>query len=425
MEQSLKNHLEILLRRTVEVLPTQEALAERIKKKGKLRVKLGIDPTSTDLTLGHTVVLQKLADFQAMGHTAVLIFGDFTGMVGDPSGRSKARPPLSLEQARENAKTYLEQAGKVLDVERAEIRYNSEWLAPLTMKECVELCSQMTVARMLEREDLGMRFRNQEPIHIHELLYALLQGYDSVAIKCDVELGATEQKFNLLVGRQLMEHFSLEPQIVMTLPILVGTDGVRKMSKSEGNYIAIMDSPADMFGKIMSIPDVIITNYFRLLTDKDEAEIKRMDEEIARAKRGEKSANEHELINEQELINPMDFKLELAELVTERFHAKEHGAGIGKKEREKFIAAFRKRDKEAIAEEIKIPPHLIKDGKVDIVKLLVEIGAVKSARQARRLIAEGAVRVNGVGKNLAELSVELSNGTLIEIGKKKAYRILI
>jgi len=411
VDSSLEKETQFLLRNVVEVLPSREELAQRIKKKGKLRVKLGIDPTSTDLTLGHTIVLQKLRDFQDMGHTAVLIVGDFTGMVGDPSGRNKARPPLSLEQARENAKTYLEQAGRILDIENLEVRYNSEWLASLTMKDCVELCSQMTVARMLEREDLGNRFRNQDPIHIHEFLYALLQGYDSVAIKCDVELGATEQKFNLLVGRQLMEHFGLEPQIVMTMPILVGTDGVKKMSKSVGNYIAILDSPTDMFGKIMSIPDEIVTNYFRLLTDKDEEEIKKMDEEIAKAKRGEKSAN------------PMDFKLELAEMVTERFHAKEHGVGIGKRERERFLSAFREKDKQAIAEDVSIPAHLVRDGKVDLVKLLVEIGAVKSAREARRLINEGAVRLNGKTVPSTDTAIHFSSNDILEIGKKRAYKV--
>ncbi len=419
-----QNELEFLLRRAIEVLPSTQELEKRISKKGKLRVKLGIDPTSTDLTLGHSVVLQKLADFQAMGHTAVLIFGDFTGMVGDPSGRNKSRPPLSLEQAQANAKTYLEQASRVLDVEKAEIHYNSEWLAPLTMKECVELCSQMTVARMLEREDLGSRFRNQDPIHIHEFLYALLQGFDSVAVKCDIELGATEQRFNLLVGRQLMEHFGLEPQIVMTLPILVGTDGAKKMSKSERNYIAILDSPTDMFGKIMSIPDEIIPHYFSLLTDKDEAEIKKMDEEIAKAKRGEKSAN------------PMVFKLELAQMITERFQAQQYGVGIGSRERAKFLSAFASRDKEAIAQDVTIPAHLIKDGKINLVKFLIEIGAVKSAREARRLIKQGAVKLKVEGQRLPikretiELDpdparlVKAAQGpsAILEVGKTSAYK---
>jgi len=412
VELSVEKQLKFLLKRVVEVLPSENELAERIKRKRKLRVKFGIDPTSPDLTLGHTVVLQKLRDFQDAGHTAVLIFGDFTGMVGDPTGRKKARPNLSLEQARENAKTYLEQAGRVIDLKRAEIRYNSEWLSKLTMKECIELCSQMTVARMLEREDLGSRFRENIPIYIHEFLYALLQGYDSVAVKADVELGATEQKFNLLVGRQLMEHYGLEPQIVMTLPILVGTDGVKKMSASEGNYIAILDKPTDMFGKIMSIPDTAITNFFWLLTEISEDELERMKLEIEKALSGKPSTN------------PMEFKLKLAELVVERFWAKEFGEGIGKKEREKFLSAFSKREKRAIAKELKIPPHIIREGKVDIVHLLVEIGAVGSAREARRLLEEGAIRING--KKLAphDIFCEIPEGAVLEVGKKKAWRIV-
>ncbi|OPX22816.1 MAG: tyrosine--tRNA ligase [Planctomycetales bacterium 4484_113] len=390
-----------ILRGVAEILPSEEELAARLKKRGKLRVKLGIDPTHTDLTLGHTVVLEKLRTFQELGHDVIYIIGDFTALVGDPSGRKKARPQLTEEQIRQYAATFREQAGKILDMDKAEVRYNSEWLAKLSMKDCIELCSQMTVARMLEREDFGERYRSETPIYIHEFLYALLQAYDSVAVKPDIEIGATEQKFNLLMGRQLMQHKGLQPQLVLTMPILIGTDGVMKMSKSEGNYIALTDTPQDMFGKVMSIPDGIITHYFRLLTQKGEDEIAAMEKAMA------------------EGANPMDFKLDLAEEITKKFHS------IGKQERDRFIAAFSEGDKEAIAGRISVPPRLIKDGKVDIVRLLVEIGAVKSGNEARRLIAQGAVKIDGKKVNPEDTQLKVLGGELLEIGKKKAYRVAV
>ena len=404
-----------------EILPSEEELAARLKKRGKLRVKLGIDPTHTDLTLGHTVVLEKLRTFQELGHDVTYIIGDFTALVGDPSGRKKARPQLTEEQIRQYAATFREQAGKILDMDKAEVRYNSEWLAKLSMKDCIELCSQMTVARMLEREDFGERYRSETPIYIHEFLYALLQAYDSVAVKPDIEIGATEQKFNLLMGRQLMQHKGLQPQLVLTMPILIGTDGVMKMSKSEGNYIALTDTPQDMFGKVMSIPDGIITHYFRLLTQKSEDEIAAMEKAMA------------------EGANPMDFKLDLAEEITKKFHSESAAVSA----RDDFIRAFSKRDKGAIA----IPIHVYtdQDGTLDIIEFLTARNRVtflkheepagmgkhqswelwdppcSSRNEARRLIKQGAIRLNG--KKIADAGrrIALKRGDRIEIGKKDVY----
>ena len=362
-----------MLRGVAEILPSEDDLAARLKERGKpatagkLRIKLGIDPTHMDLTLGHTVVLEKLRTFQDLGHDVIYIIGDFTALVGDPSGRKKARPQLTEEQIRQYAATFREQAGKILDMDKAEVRYNSEWLAKLTMKDCVELCSQMTVARMLEREDFGDRYRSETPIYVHEFLYALLQAYDSIAVKPDIEIGATEQKFNLLMGRQLMQHFGMEPQMVLTMPILLGTDGVMKMSKSEGNYIALTDTPQDMFGKVMSIPDGIITHYFRLLTQKSEAEIAEMDRllELARVQQPTTKTRPPRR-DQQPTVNPMDFKLDLAEEITKKFH----GQSAAVSARADFIRAFSKRDKEAIAKPVRV--RVSKDDTVGAVDLLTD-----------------------------------------------------
>ncbi|MCD6282623.1 tyrosine--tRNA ligase [bacterium] len=412
-----------------EFLPTEGDLRARIEAKGTLRVKLGLDPTHTDLTIGHAVVLQKLRDFQDLGHTAVLIIGDFTALVGDPSGRSKTRPQLTEADIAEFAETFADQAGHILDMGKVEIRYNSEWLAKLSMRETIELTQKITVARMLERQDFYTRYKGEIPIYVHEFLYALLQGYDSVAVEADIELGGTEQKFNLLMGRHVMPDYGLEPQMVLTMPLLVGTDGVEKMSKSLGNYIALTETPRDMFGKVMSIPDNIIGNYFQLAVGRTADEVKAMERAMEQGQ------------------NPMDFKLDLAEAITARFHSPE----IAKAERDNFKAAFSGRDKEAIAEDIHIRIALKGKEHVQVLDLLTAefepaglmfgegekafersnlLGfktfnkLVSTRNEARRLISQGAVRLNGKAIRDVNSSVAVREGDLLEVGKKKAYRIV-
>jgi len=382
-----------------EFLPSVDDLRARLQAKPKLRVKLGLDPTHTDLTIGHAVVLQKLREFQDLGHTAVLIIGDFTALVGDPSGHSKTRPQLTEEDIAAFAQTFAEQAGRILDIEKAEIRYNSEWLAKLSMRDIIALTQKVTVARMLERQDFSARYRGEIPIHLHEFLYALLQGYDSVAVDADTELGGTEQKFNLLMGRQVMPDYGREPQMVLTMPLLVGTDGVEKMSKSLGNYIALTESPTDMFGKVMSIPDSIIGNYFQLAVGRPQHEIEELERRMAAGE------------------NPMNFKLDLAEAITARFHSLQ----VAQEERARFIAAFSQRDKEAIAEQISVA--LDSDGKASILDLLQKQGLVASRNEARRLAEQGGVKVNGQKITDVNERVPFAPGDLVEVGKKKAYRV--
>ncbi|OGK12272.1 MAG: tyrosine--tRNA ligase, partial [Candidatus Riflebacteria bacterium RBG_13_59_9] len=389
-----------------ECLPSEDDLRARLTKKGTLRVKLGLDPTHTDLTIGHAVVLQKLRDFQDLGHTAVLIIGDFTALVGDPSGRSKTRPQLTEADIAEFAQTFTEQAGSILDMSKAEIRYNSEWLAKLSMRETIELTQKITVARMLERQDFSTRYKGEIPIFVHEFLYALLQGYDSVAVESDIELGGTEQKFNLLMGRQVMPDYGLEPQMVLTMPLLVGTDGVEKMSKSLGNYIALTETPRDMFGKVMSIPDDIIGNYFQLAVGRTADEVAAMERAMEQG------------------ANPMNFKLDLAEAITSRFHSPETAAA----ERDNFIRAFSKRDKEAIAEEVSV---VAKDGVSTVLDLIAlrpardvlsiaEKAGFMSRNEARKLIEQGAVKINGRKFTDPSQHVPIAAGDVIEVGKKRA-----
>src|SRR5580693_2622855 len=296
---------------------------EKSAKTGKpLRVKLGVDPTAPDIHLGHTVVIRKLKHFQEMGHTAVFLIGDFTAMVGDPTGQSETRPPLTREQVRANAQTYLEQVYKILDRERTEVRYNSEWLGDFSGMEIVRLCGHYRLARMLEREDFRSRLTNNQPISVHELLYPLFQAYDSVALKSDVELGATEQKFNLLVGRDIKREYGQESQVAFTMPILVGTDGQRKMSKSLGNYVGITESPTQMFGKLMSISDELMWSYYELLTDFGPPVIVRLKEEVRTG-----------------VLHPMDAKMQLAHNIIAGFHGEE----AARKASDEFDKVYRKR----------------------------------------------------------------------------------
>ena len=376
---------------------------EKSAKTGKpLRVKLGVDPTAPDIHLGHTVVIRKLKHFQEMGHTAVFLIGDFTAMVGDPTGQSETRPPLTREQVNANAETYLGQVFKILDRDKTEIRYNSEWLDKLTSYDIVRLCAKYRVARMLEREDFHTRLTNQQPISMHELLYPLLVAYDSVVLESDVELGATEQKFNLLMGREIQREYGQESQVAFTMPILVGLDGSRKMSKSLGNYVGITETPDQIFGKMMSIPDELMWTYYELVTD-------RTPEEIAKLKSEVSSGSTH----------PMDVKMLLAREVVSGFH----GEAAARKAFEMFQRVFRDRQTPEEA-----PVKNLAAGAPQMIKLLLTtLGLATSVSDAERLVKQGAVEIDGQRIDDPRKEVDLSKGRdfLLRAGKKKFVRVVV
>jgi tyrosyl-tRNA synthetase len=355
-------------------------LAKSIATGKPLRVKLGVDPTAPDIHLGHTVVLRKLKHFQDLGHTAIFLIGDFTAMVGDPTGQSETRPPLTREQVDANAKTYLEQVYKILDPEKTEVRYNSEWLGTMPSQEVVRLCGHYRLARMLEREDFRSRLEKNLPISVHELLYPLFQAYDSVALQSDVELGATEQKFNLLVGRDIQREYAQPSQVALTMPILVGLDGERKMSKSLGNYIGITDAPGDMFGKIMSISDEVMWSYYDLLTDFTEPVIVRLREEVRTG-----------------VLHPKKAKVQLAHTIVAGFH----GEDAAKKAADEFDLVYSKRQ---LPNEIQERPisraqaaqeYAVHDGRMKLSRILDRWELAKSKAEAERLITQGAVEWDG------------------------------
>jgi tyrosyl-tRNA synthetase len=386
----------------VEIIPEDELVKkiERSIKTGKpLKVKLGCDPTKPDLHLGHSVVLRKLRHFQELGHIAVLIIGDFTAMIGDPSGRSKTRPQLSFEETRINGQTYFEQAKKILLPERVEIRYNSEWLGKMTFEDVIRLASKYTVARMLERDDFSKRYKSGEPISIHELLYPLAQAMDSVAIEADVELGGTDQKFNLLVGRDIQREFGQEPQVIITMPLLVGTDGVEKMSKSLDNYIAFNDPPFEMYGKTMSIPDELIYDYFLLTTDLSPTEIENIKKQL-----------------NDPSVNPRDLKRRLAWELVRMYH----GVEEANKAQEEFDKIFVRKEIPEELEEFEIEQG---DGKIRIVELLVQTGLANSKSEAKRLIQLGGVSIDGVKFNDIDATVGLDKSFVIKVGKRKFLKI--
>lgn len=396
------NTIEKLRRKTAEIINESE-LIERIESGKTLRVKLGADPTAPDLHLGHYVVLRKLRDFQELGHQIVFIIGDFTGLVGDPSGRSKTRPSLTHEEIEENAQTYFKQVFKVLDKNKTEVRYNSEWLSKITFEEWFRICSNFTIARILERDDFLNRFKSDVPIYFHEFFYPIMQAYDSVALKADVELGGTDQKFNLLFGRKLLEIRGMQPQVAIIMPLLRGTDGIDKMSKSLGNYIGINEDPDSMYGKTMSIPDSLISEYFYLVLDRDEEEAREIDR----------------LISSQE-VNPMKLKMELARGIVELFHSREDA----QRAEENFVKVFSKRELPEDAEELDATSFAI-DGKVEIVKFLISNGIVSSNSEVKRLVQQGAIKVNQQKVANFKEPVKINNGDVLRIGKKKFFKIVI
>jgi tyrosyl-tRNA synthetase len=392
---------------TVDVLPADDLLQRLVwaRQQGRpLRAKLGVDPTAPDIHLGHTVVLRKLAQFQQYGHTAVLIIGDYTAKVGDPSGRSKLRPRLTEEEINVNATTYVEQAAKVLDMERVELVRNSEWLSPLRMDEVLRLTASTTVARMLERDDFASRYSKNEPISMLEFMYPLLQGYDSVAVKADVELGGTDQKFNLLMGRNIMDAYGLLPQSIMTVPLLVGTDGSMKMSKTYGNYIGVNDAPEDMFGKVMSIPDELMVVYWTLLTGAGHREV----ESIA-----------HRV--EEGSYHPAECKRDLAERIVTLYYDAAAAAGA----RAAFDRVFKDRNRPAEMPEAAIPAECMKDGRVWLPRLMVDLKLASSKGEARRLIQQGGVKLEDTVVANADLEYlpEDLVGRVIQVGKRRFLRI--
>lgn len=382
------------IRRGAEEILLEHDLVERLKSGRVLRIKAGFDPTAPDLHLGHTVLINKLRQFQQMGHHVLFLIGDFTGMIGDPTGKSATRPTLTKEQVQENATTYQRQIFKILDPDKTEIVFNSSWMGAMSAADLIELASRQTVARMLERDDFSKRYAAHQPIAIHEFLYPLVQGYDSVALKADVELGGTDQKFNLLMGRELQKQYGQPQQTVITMPLLEGLDGVQKMSKSLGNYIGIEEAPDDQFGKLMSISDDLMWRYFDLLSFRPLGEIEQMRAEVQAGR------------------NPRDVKFELAMEIVDRFH----GAGSGEQARERFIARFAKSQ---IPDEL--PEHELTAG-LGVAQALKEIGMVASTSEAFRHIKAGAVRL--AGEVVSDKGAVLAAGEfIIQVGKRRMAKI--
>jgi tyrosyl-tRNA synthetase len=395
----INEQLEIIRRGADEIL-VEDDLVNKLKSGKPLRVKAGFDPTAPDLHLGHTVLINKLKQFQDLGHHVLFLIGDFTGMIGDPTGKSTTRPPLTEFEVAENAKTYQEQIFKILDRDKTEVVFNSHWMQDVGAAGMIKLAASSTVARMLERDDFSKRYGAGQAIAIHEFLYPLIQGYDSVALEADVELGGTDQKFNLLMGRQLQEQHGQKPQVVLTMPILEGLDGVQKMSKSLNNYIGIDDTPNDMFGKIMSVSDELMWRYFELLSFRPMSEIEGFKQEIESGK------------------NPRDIKFLLAEEIIARFHSKEDAVSA----REGFIAQF---SKNKIPDDI--PEFTLEAGAEGmlIANLLKESGLTPSTSEAMRMIKQGAVKLDG--EKITDKSLKVSAGTsgVFQVGKRKFAKVML
>jgi len=389
----IEQDLALIARGTDEITKIEE-LEERLKEGRPLRIKVGFDPTAPDLHIGHTVIINKMRQFQDLGHTVIFLIGDFTGMIGDPTGKSATRKALTPEQVRENAETYASQVFQILDRDKTEIRFNSEWLGELGAEGMIRLAAKYTVARMLERDDFKKRFADNQPIAIHEFLYPLAQGYDSVALECDVEMGGTDQLFNLLVGRQLQGQYGQKPQIIITLPLLEGLDGVQKMSKSLGNYVGITEAPEEMFGKLMSISDDLMWRYFDLLSFRGNEELEQLRADVEGGR------------------NPRDVKFLLCEEIIERFHDRESAVAA----REAFIARFQQGQ---MPEDI--PEKILDSGGegIGLATALTECGLTASNSEAFRMIQQGAVKIDG--ERVADRRMHLDAGFagVLQVGKRK------
>ncbi|MEJ2104025.1 MAG: tyrosine--tRNA ligase [Ignavibacteriaceae bacterium] len=400
----ISEQMDLIKRGTSEIIPEEELVKklERSLREGKpLNIKLGCDPSRPDLHIGHSVVLRKLAQFQSLGHQAILIVGDFTGMIGDPSGRSATRPALTLKETREHGQTYFQQASKILDAKKTKIVYNSEWLGKMSFEDVIKLAAKYTVARMLERDDFTKRYKANEPISIHELLYPLAQAMDSVAIKSDVELGGTDQKFNLLVGRDIQREEGQEPQVILTMPLLVGTDGVEKMSKSYDNYIGISESPKEIYGKTLSIPDNLIYIYFELASDISSSELKEIKKQLDNPK-----------------INPRDIKRKLARTFVRMYHNEE----AAKQAEEEFDRIFIKKEVPDEVEEFMIENN---NSEFNILDLIIKVNFAPSRGEARRLIIQGGVSVNSNKITDPNFKTKLSNGMILKVGKRKFIKFVM
>jgi tyrosyl-tRNA synthetase len=398
---TIDEQLDLLKKGTVDLIREEDLKAklERSAKTRKpLRVKLGLDPTAPDIHLGHTVVIRKLKAFQQLGHTAIFLIGDFTGMIGDPSGKNVTRPPLSRDEINANAETYKKQMFKLLDPEKTELRFNGEWMDKFTAADFVRLTAKTTVKQILERDDFEKRMEEQKPISLHELLYPLVQGYDSVALESDVELGGTDQKFNLLLGRNLQREFAQEPQVIMTTPLIEGLDGVQKMSKSLNNYIGITEPANEMFGKVMSISDELMWKYYELLTDLSSSEISNLRSQI---EKGE---------------NPRNIKVDLAKLIIADFHSKADANAAEGDFNRRFV------QKETPDE---IEERSIAAGSHNLAQLLADAGLAASKGEARRLIEQGGVRINGEKATAANADIAVTpDGVLLQVGKRKFLKLI-
>ena len=389
-----------IIKRGADELLIESELAEKLKTGRPLRVKAGFDPTAPDLHLGHTVLINKLRHFQDLGHHVMFLIGDFTGMIGDPSGKNTTRPPLTREQIMENARTYQDQVFKILDPEKTEICFNSGWIEALGTAGMIKLAASYTVARMLERDDFSKRYRNGQPIAVHEFLYPLCQGYDSVALKSDIELGGTDQKFNLLVGRELQKHYGQTPQCVLMMPLLEGLDGVNKMSKSLGNYVGISESPREIFGKLMSVSDDLMWRYFDLLSFRPNAEIARFKQDVAEGR------------------NPRDLKILLGQEIVARFHS----AQAADDALADFEARFRQG---AIPDDVPEVTLTSVNGELGIAQLLKQAGLVSSTSDALRMIEQGGVKIDGERIEDKKLLLKAGSKLVVQIGKRKFARVIL
>lgn len=404
-QSEVERQLEWIRRGVVEIVPEEELkqkIAQSVASGKPLKVKLGLDPSAPDIHVGHTVVLQKLRQFQQLGHQVQLLIGDFTGRIGDPTGKSETRKQLTEEDVKRNAETYKKQIYKILDPKQTEVYYNSEWLSPLTFADVVELSAKLTVARMLERDDFSKRYASGQPIHIHEFFYPLMQGYDSVALESDIELGGTDQKFNLLMGRTLQKEYGKKTQIAIMLPLLEGLDGVNKMSKSLGNYIGIDEQPNEIYGKAMSIPDELMVKYYELATDISNEELQQLREGLASG-----------------AVHPRDAKMRLAGTFVRMYH----GEAAAKEAEQHFVTVFQQRALPDEIEEIALPASELEGGKIRIVKLLVALGLQSSNSEARRSVQQGGVRINE--QKIDDPNAELTpqDGDIVQVGKRKFAKV--
>lgn len=407
LKMDLSEEMKLIKRGTKEII-TEEELEKKLsnskKTKKPLVIKQGFDPSAPDIHLGHTVGLRKLRHFQDLGHDVYFLIGDFTGMIGDPSGRSATRKQLTPEEVQKNAETYKEQVFKILDPEKTIVEFNSHWLGKLSFVEVIKLCSKYTVARMLERDDFANRFREQKPIGIHEFLYPLMQAYDSIALRADVELGGTDQKFNLLVGRDMQREYGQEPQVIITLPLIEGTDGVEKMSKSLGNYIGINENSYDMYGKVMSIPDKLMLTYFEVLTDIAYPDLVKIEQDL-----------------KEETVSPLIIKKRLAKEIVKNYH----GYSEANEAEQNFQKVFQERKIPENIENVLLPKNIFKDNKLWIVRLIRQTKLLNSTGEILRIIEQGGIRINNKKVRQTDIDIEIKDGDILRIGKLHFYRIKI